>query len=343
MPISLNAEWSRQSAIILAWPHLQSDWHAILEDAERVYCDLARHITRFEKLLILYHDAEHQQHIHSLLDPQTLEYDRIIWAQAVSNDSWARDFGPITVTSDGHPLLLDFTFNGWGNKYPADLDNQITRHLYMCGVFNNVRLNSLDFILEGGAIDTDGRGTLLTTRRCLLAPTRNPQLDQAGIEAKLAEALGINHFLWLEHGELAGDDTDSHIDMLARFCNHSTIAFSHCDDPADQHFESLQAMFQELQQMQSQDGTPYDLVPLPIPQAKFDDHGQRLPASYANFLIINDAVLVPVYDDPADQIALERLQSCFPDLEIIAINCLPLIKQYGSLHCVTMQLPEGVL
>jgi agmatine deiminase len=343
MTITLNAEWSAQSGVILAWPHPQSDWRDNLDAAEQVYCELTRHITRFEKLLIIHRDTAHLDSIRKRLGRQSIDTRAIIWCQAPGNDSWARDFGPITVFDDGRPLLLDFTFNGWGNKYPSELDNRITRRLHDQGCLNDTPLRSLDFILEGGAIDCDGDGSLLTTTRCLLAPTRNPALDRAAIEAVVSETLGIDRVLWLEHGELSGDDTDSHVDMLARFCSHDTIAFSHCDDPEDIHFQPLQAMQRELERLRRKDGGPYRLVPLTLPQARFNDAGQRLPASYANFLIINGAVLVPIYDDPADNVALQRLKACFPQREIIAINCLALIQQYGSLHCVSMQLPGGVL
>jgi len=344
MTVTLKAEWSAQSGIILAWPHPDSDWRNNLDAAEQVYCELTRHITRFEKLLIIYQDTEHLSHIRQRLTRQSIPWQAIKWCQAASNDSWARDFGPITVFDNGQPILLDFTFNGWGNKYPAELDDRITRHLHDQGCLDDIPIHSMDFVLEGGAIDCDGDGSLLTTRHCLLAPSRNPSLDQDGIEAFLSATLGIDRILWLEHGELNGDDTDSHVDMLARFCSRDTITFSHCDDPGDYHYSPLQAMQRELEQLRRKDGSPYRLVPLTLPQAKYNDAGQRLPASYANFLIINGAVLVPIYADPAaDSLALQRLQSCFPGHEIIAINCLPLIQQYGSLHCVSMQLPEGVL
>jgi len=197
-------------------------------------------------------------------------------------------------------------------------------------------------VLEGGSIDSDGQGTLLTTTACLLAPTRNPSLDQAGIESSLAQYLGVQRVLWLRHGRLEGDDTDSHIDMLARFCDPVTLAYSCCDDEADEHFAPLQAMKKELASFRTLAGEPYRLVPLPLPQAIFNAQGRRLPASYANFLIINNAVLVPLYDDHADEIAITNLQRCFPDRQIVGINCLAIIQQYGSLHCLTMQLPQGI-
>ena len=198
-------------------------------------------------------------------------------------------------------------------------------------------------MLEGGAIDTDGFGSLLTTTRCLLESARNPEMDKVALETCFHEVLGIERILWIDHGMLLGDDTDGHVDMLARFCSPHDIAYLQCTDPGDAHYGELSSMEQQLRSFLAHDGTPYTLHPLPMPGAVYSDAGERLPASYANFLIINHAVLVPVYDDPADQQSLGVLQRCFPDREIIAINCLPLIQQYGSLHCATTQLPEGVL
>jgi agmatine deiminase len=209
--------------------------------------------------------------------------------------------------------------------------------------FGHTPMQTVDMVLEGGSIEVDGSGTLLTTTRCLLAPTRNPKLSKQQIEERLMGSLGINRILWLQHGYLAGDDTDSHIDTLARFCDRGTIAYVSCDDPQDGHYVELKAMEDELKTFRAADGQPYRLVPLPWPRAKLDEDGNRLPATYANFLIINDAVLVPTYDDPADAAALASLKTGFPDREIVPINCLPLIYQFGSLHCITMQLPEGAL
>ena len=198
-------------------------------------------------------------------------------------------------------------------------------------------------ILEGGSVESDGKGTLLTTRECLLSPNRNPHLDQAAIEQELARCLGADHFLWLAHGYLAGDDTDSHIDTLARLAPDDTILYVHCDDPEDEHFPALAAMEKELAAFRTKGGKPYRRLPLPWPKARFDGEGNRLPATYANFLIINHAVLVPTYRDPKDSEALAVVAEAFPGREVIGIDCLPLIFQHGSLHCITMQLPEGVL
>lgn len=341
---SLPPEWSAQSGVMISWPHGHSDWHAILEAVEPVYMTLARHITHHEKLLVICHDNNHAGHVTQRLQEAGADLTRVTIHIIPCNDTWTRDYGPITVLDHGCPRLLDFTFNGWGNKFPAPLDNQATRNLHRAGAFKTAGLSTIDLVLEGGSIEVDGHGTLLTTENCLLAPTRNPTLNKERIEQRLREYLGIERILWLRHGHLTGDDTDSHIDTLARFCDPHTIAYVACDDSTDEHYGNLKQMEQELLSLRDYRGEPYRLVALPWPQAKHDpDDGRRLAASYANFLIINDAVLVPTYDDDADRQALHRLQGCFPDREIIGVPCLPLIRQNGSLHCITMQLPAGVL
>lgn len=347
MPVDANvilpAEWSRQSGVMLTWPHSKTDWQPYLNQVESVFVDIAEQITLRQQLIICAVDTAHQQHIQQQLSHSETNVENIHFYHVNSNDSWVRDHGPITILSDGKPSLLDFTFNAWGNKFQAQLDNQITRKLYDQGAFGNCKIESIDLILEGGAIESDGHGTLLTTSACLLSANRNPHLSKQQVEKKLCELFGLTRILWLDHGYLSGDDTDSHIDTLARFCSERCIIYVACDDPQDEHYHELRAMEQQLQAMRTQDDMAYQLIPLPWPNEKRNDDGDRLPASYANFLIINDAVLVPTYDDPHDSIAIERVQQGFPDHQIIGIPCLPLIQQSGSLHCVTMQLPEGLL
>ena len=340
---TLPAEWAPQSGVMLTWPHSQGDWAANLDAVERVYLELAQAISPRELLLVVCHDLDHQQHVQQLFNTAGITPSQIRFALQASNDSWARDHGPITVAENNQLRLLDFRFNGWGGKYPHDLDNRITAGLHATGIFGATPLETLELVLEGGSIDSDGDGTLLTTRACLGHPGRNPQLSMLEVEQQLKALLGVERILWLEHGELAGDDTDSHIDMLARFCDPRTIAHSTCTDPGDVHFVELSAMQKELAAMRRLDGEAYELVALPIPQAIHNQEGQRLPASYANFLIINGAVLVPQYDDAADAVALARLTACFPTREVMGVNCRAVIEQFGSLHCLTMQLPEGVL
>ena len=339
----LPPEWAPQSGVMLTWPHRHGDWAPRLARVEPVFVAIAREIARRERVLIVCYDTAHRAHIERLLRDGSVDLSRVVLPIAPSNDTWARDHGPITVMCRDEPLLLDFGFNGWGGKYGAALDDAITRRLYDAGTFGDTPLQTVQMILEGGSIEVDGCGTLLTTRRCLLAPTRNPTLDAAALERELKQLLGLNRILWLDHGYLAGDDTDSHIDTLARYCDAHTIAYVACDDAHDAHYAELKAMEAELQNLRAADGNPYRLVALPWPRAAYDADGKRLPATYANFLIINGAVLVPTYEDPADTIALARLRECFPDREVIGVNCRPVIEQYGSLHCLTMQLPAGVL
>lgn len=339
----LPAEWEPQSGVMLTWPHAHSDWGPILERVEPVFIQLAVAISRREKVLLVCHDAELRRHILARLTAAGAESAHLCTAIVPSNDSWARDHGPITVLQDDRPLLLDFTFNGWGGKYPAELDNRITGELVRQGIFGDTPCETIDLVLEGGSVDSDGRGGLLTTRHCLLSPNRNPALSRTGIEQNLRRHLGSEHYLWLSHGNLLGDDTDSHIDTLARFCDAQTIAYVACEDPGNPHYPELQAMQRELAALRTADRAAYRLIPLPLPAAQYNERGEHLPATYANFLIIDGAVLVPVYGVAEDVVALARLAEVFPAREIVAIDARPLIEQFGSLHCVTMQLPAGVL
>lgn len=336
----LPAEWEEQDGILLAWPHEESDWHPYLEVVEPVYIDLARKISRFEKVLVVAFDGER---VREQLRESGVQMERISIVELPTNDTWSRDFGPITVFEDDRPLLLDFGFNGWGLKFASNLDNRITRRLHEVGVFGELPCLVQGLILEGGSIESDGEGTLLTTTECLLDANRNPHLCRADIERELRERLGAERILWLESGYLAGDDTDSHIDTLARLCPGDTILHVVCDDEHDEHFAPLRQMAEELKAFRTRAGAPYRLIPLPWPAPRFDEEGQRLPATYANFLVINGAVLVPTYRDENDAAALVAVGQAFPDRAIIGIDCLPLILQHGSLHCVTMQLPRGVL
>lgn len=339
----LPAEWAQQSAVMLTWPHMHSDWLPWLPIVTPVFVDIAYHISQKQLVLISCWDERHQAEIQMQLSERGVALTQVRFYQVNSNDTWARDHGPITVLQNGQPKLLDFVFNGWGKKFEAELDTQISGKLAALGAFGTLAVQTVDLVLEGGSIESDGQGTLLSTQQCLLTPTRNPQLDLAALEHTLSELLGVDRFLWLTEGHLAGDDTDSHIDTLARLCDTDTIAYVSCEDESDEHYAPLKAMEAELQSFRTRDGAPYKLVALPIPAPIIDEDGVRLPATHANFLIINGAVLVPTYNDPTDAIALARLQQCFPEREIIAIDCRPLIYQYGSLHCVTMQLPAGVI
>ena len=310
----LPAEWEPQSGVQLTWPHAKTDWAPMLSEVTKTYEEMAREIRLREPLLIV---------------------------GPPSDDTWARDHGFISLTPN---LLLDFCFNGWGEKFPAQQDNAINRRLYEDGSVKGEYVNHLDFVLEGGSIESDGKGTIFTTSCCLLAPHRNLPLTKEQIEERLKEYLYADRVLWIDHGQLTGDDTDGHIDTLVRIAPDDTLLYVGCDDPQDEQYEGLRLMEEQLKTFRTIDGKPYTLKKLPMPRPIYDEDGQRLPATYANFLIINGAVLCPTYAQPdLDAEALRIIGEAFPDREIVGIDCRSLIKQHGSLHCCTMQFPIGVL
>ena len=335
--IVLPPEWAPQTAVMVTWPHENSDWAQDIKAIEHVYLDVARQITRHEHLLIVCRDTAHARGVKQRLAAKGVAPTTVYLACAFTNDTWTRDYGPISVYIDDSPTLLNFRFNGWGSRYKADLDDALNHTLSVHGIFADTPMVGVELILEGGSIDTDGQGTLLTTHSCLRNPNRNPHLAPEEIDRTLMEKLGINRILWLTEGVIIGDDTDGHVDNLARFCDAHTIAYSSCGRRNDAQFEMLKGVESVLRHFRTRKGNPYRLVPLPLPSALYNSKNQRLPANYVNFLIINNAVLVPQYSDPADAIALHRLNKLFPDRQLIGIDCRPLIKQYGSLHCMTMQ------
>ncbi len=333
----LPAEWEPQSAVIIAWPHQGGDF-VNLFGIEQCYRLIATTISRFQALVIICKNLEHRNHIAALLS----EGRNIHYIESEYNDVWVRDTVFIATEENGHPLLFNFQFNGWGNKYPHDADNALNKHLFQHRFFERLPRINVDFVLEGGSLESDGKGTLLTTEECLLNPNRNPGFNQQAIADILQTHFNAKRILWLNPTSLVGDDTDAHIDTLARFCSEKIIAFSASNDPDDVHYASLNNMKSQLQTFKSACGDAYQLVELPLPGAIYNDQGQRLPANYANFLIINKAVLVPVYDDPMDKLAIARLNQCFPAHQIISVPCRPLIEQYGSLHCMSMHIPATV-
>ena len=303
----MQAEWERQSAVQLTWPHEHTDWAPILPEITAVYEQMAQEIRKRETLIVV-DDIPH-------------------------NDTWARDHGFITVEENGTNVLLDFCFNGWGEKFEAELDNQINRHLYDKGIVKGIYEDHLDFVLEGGSIESDGKGTVFTTTCCLMAPHRNQPFTQADIEVRLKEYLGAERIVWLNHGSLIGDDTDGHIDTLVRICPDDTILYT----GGDSDHPDLDLMEEELKALRTLDGKPYRLLKLPLPRPIYDDD-YRLPATYANYLVINGAVMVPTYhQQDLDAEAMRMISEAYPDREIIGIDCCAVIKQHGSLHCCTMQ------
>ena len=335
----LPAEWFPQSAVQLTWPHAGTDWAPILKEVIPCFVSIAQEIMKREKLVVVCPDASEVKEQLGAFDEE-----RVRFVELPTNDTWARDHGGISVFDPLGPMVYDFVFNGWGMKFAANKDNLITRNLYQSGVFaEEIQLvNMSPFVLEGGSIESDGRGTLMATAECLLSVNRNEYLQREEIEHYLKDIFGVKRILWIENGYLAGDDTDSHVDTLARFCSEDTIAYVKCEDESDEHYDELRAMEEEIKAFRQENGEPYRLVPLPMADEVVWE-GERLPATYANFLIINGAVLLPFYNSPKDEEARKALQAVFLDREVIGINCLPLIKQHGSLHCVTMQYPEGYI
>lgn len=335
------AEWESQSAILIAWPHADTDWADRLGDVEDSYIALVAAITRFQPVVIIVADDDLEAYADARLRSNRIDTDRVRFVTAQYDDTWLRDSGPITLKrAEGGFRLLDFRFTGWGGKFDASLDDQLVGVLHAAGLFNNAELQSIPFALEGGGIETDGAGTLMTTWQCL--HERHPDRSRESLSADLANWLAQDRVLWLDHGYLEGDDTDAHIDTLARFASTDSIVYQACDDAGDSHYAELQAMGAELAALRTTDGQPYRLFPLPWAQPVIDE-GRRLAASYANYLILNGAVLMPAYGDAADEAARAVLAQAYPDREIVPVPCRSLIWQNGSLHCITMQLPAGLL
>ena len=340
MSLRFPAEWEPQDAVLIAWPHAGTDWAERLAEVETTYVALGVAITRFQRLVIVVADAALEAHARAQLASAGADLGRVRFVQAAYDDTWLRDSGPITLRDGAGFRLLDFRFTGWGGKYGASQDDALISQLVAAGVFKDAKHQRIDFALEGGGIETDGDGTLLTTWQCL--HERHPGLTRQEISWQLENALQQHRVLWLDHGALEGDDTDAHIDTLARFAARDAITYQDCDDPADSHYAGLKAMGAELAALRTADNKPYRLYPLPWARPIIDE-GRRLAASYANFLIINGAVLMPAYGDRMDAAAAVMLGNAFPNHAIVPVPCRPLIWQNGSLHCITMQLPAGLL
>ena len=325
----LPAEWEPQSMVQLTWPHAKTDWAPMLDEITATYEEMAREISKREPLLIVA-----PKNVGSTVNYQLSTIN--------SNDTWARDHGFITLVDDqGGARLLDFCFNGWGEKFEAALDNAINRRIYDEGKVKGEYVDCLDFVLEGGSIESDGKGTIFTTSCCLLAPHRNQPMTKAEIETRLKRDLCAERVLWIDYGHLVGDDTDGHIDTLVRIAPNDTLLYIGCDDETDEHYADLKQMEEQLKTFRTMEGKPYRLVKLPLPRPIYDEDGERLPATHANFLVVNGAVLVPTYNQPdLDAEAMRLIGEAFEGREIVGIDCRSIIKQHGSLHCCTMQYPK---
>ncbi len=330
MNIRLPAEWEKQDAILMSFPHKNSDWNDNLQSALSVFVRVASSIATYQKLILICDNIEETKKLFCYIH-------NIYFIKLDTNDTWIRDYGFISIYHDGVRELLDFEFNAWGSKFAYNLDNKINEKLLKHQEIGCWSSKKIDFVLEGGSIESDGQGTLLSTSKCLLNPNRNPSFSKDDIENKLKKIFGLKRVLWLNHGELIGDDTDAHIDTLARFVNEDTIVYVSCENSDYEHYEELKKMKEELESFRTLDDKAYHLIPLPLPSAKYKDN-QRLPATYANFLITNRTILLPIYDDPLDKKMVKLFKKIFPSREIIPINSLRLIEEGGSIHCSTMHL-----
>ena len=338
--VRFPAEWEPQAAILIAWPNADTDWADRLAEVEDTYIALVAAITRFQHVLICVADDDVETYADIRLRSNRVDMARVRFVTVPYDDTWLRDSGPITLRDGADFRLLDFRFTAWGGKFEAGQDDLIVEALDAQGVFQSAARRRIDFALEGGGIETDGNGTLLTTWQCL--HERHPDASREELTTRLCDWLRQDRVLWLEHGALEGDDTDAHIDTLARFAPDDAIVFQACDDETDSHYADLEAMADEIAALRTKDGQPYRLFPLPWAQPILDN-GRRLAASYANYLIINGAVLMPAYGDAMDEAATAVLAQAYPGREIVQVPCRPLIWQNGSLHCITMQLPEGLV
>jgi agmatine/peptidylarginine deiminase len=338
--LRLPAEWEPQAGVVIAWPHAGTDWAARLPRIEKAYVGLAAAIARFEPLLVCVADAALRSHVSALLGAAGVDAARLRFVEVGYDDTWLRDSGPLTLLGTDGFQLLDFRFTGWGGKFEGSRDDALVASLIQRGVFVPSAHRRIDWALEGGAIESDGKGTLLTTWQCL--HQRHPDATREQVESLLCDAFGARRVLWLDSGYLQGDDTDAHIDTLARFAPDDAIVFQACDDPADPHHDELLRMRTEIEALRTVGGQPYRLHPLPWPHPVIDE-GRRLASSYANYLVVNGAVLMPAYGDPADARASAVIAQAHPAREVVPVDARELIWQNGSVHCLTMQLPDGLL
>lgn len=318
-------EWSEQEYLMLSLPHEKSDWKPYLGEIIQAYKEFVKATSEFQKVLLIAPNKSDFAPFENMTNVEFFICD--------TNDTWIRDFGAIDILEDDHLKALDFTFNAWGNKFQSELDNEVNSKLFK-EKFNE-KLTKIDFILEGGSIDFNGEGVMLTSSNCLLNENRNSHLDKSQIEARLKEIFGLKQIIWLENGFIKGDDTDHHIDTLARFIDKNTIAYSICEDEEDEHYIPLQKMKKELE------ATGFDLVELPLPKPLYYE-GRRLGATYANFVFVNDALIMPFYKDENDEIIKQRLAKALPKRKIIGVDARVFLRQNGSLHCSCQNRFKGL-
>jgi agmatine deiminase len=327
----MPAEWQPHASTWMAWPHDDEQWIGMLEPVRREFTVLVDTIARFEPVDLLVADDESEGDARARLSGSSIRFHRV-----PHQDLWLRDSGPIFVAQHGELLLVDWEFNGWGGKYPADLDNQIPKHI-AC-ILGSGEPYRPGIIMEGGSLEVNGRGMAITTAQCLLAPTRNPTMGQRSIESALEHYLGITELVWLDRG-LEGDHTDGHIDTITRFVHEDTIVTSTCADVCDPNHETLAENLDRLRSLAARHR--FRLVEVPIPTGRVEFEGERLPLTYANFYIANGGVVVPTYGVAEDDRALDILRPLFPNRDVVAAPARALITGGGAFHCVTQQQPVG--
>lgn len=318
-------EWNEQEYLMLSLPHEKSDWKPYLGEIVQAYKEFVRAASEFQKVLLIAPSKSDFVSFENMANVEFFICD--------TNDTWIRDFGAIDILEDNRLKALDFTFNAWGNKFQSELDNEVNSKLFK-EKFKE-KLTKIDFILEGGSIDFNGEGVMLTSSNCLLNENRNSHLDKNQIEAKLKEIFGLKQIIWLENGFIKGDDTDHHIDTLARFIDKNTIAYSVCEDEEDEHYIPLQKMKKELE------ATGFNLIELPLPKPLYYE-GRRLGATYANFVFVNDALIIPFYKDKNDEIIRQRLAKALPERKIVGVDARVFLRQNGSLHCSCQNRFKGL-
>lgn len=337
MTYRMPAEWEPHAGTWLAWPHNRKHWPGKFDPIPKMYVQFIKALTRSERVFLCVQDIEMEREVRTLLEQGNVALRQVDFFQILTNASWSRDHGPMFVQSPDGLTIVDWGYNGNGKKWgPTNLDDAVPEKI--AGLLG-LPIISPQMILEGGSIEVNGRGTLLTTESCLLNKNRNPQLNREQIEGYLREHLGATNILWLKEG-IAGDDTDGHIDDLARFVNPTTVVCPLTNDPTDADYAILQQNYRDLQKMRDQDGKPLTIVPLPTPSPVIHKR-ERLPASYANFYIANTVVLVPTFGCPQDAEALATLQQFFPNRRVVGIDCIDLVWGLGTIHCSTMQQPKA--
>jgi agmatine deiminase len=335
----MPAEWEPHRGTWLSWPHKQASWPGRFAPVPGIFATMVRSLADREEVHVNVAGPAMEASVRSLLADAGADAGNVFFHHIPTNDAWCRDHGPSFVqrTRGGRreQAIVDWGFNAWGDKYPPyDLDDVVPTRI---GAELGLPVFEPGIVMEGGSIDVNGRGTLLTTEACLLNPNRNPQLDRSAIEQCLRDCLGVSKILWLGDG-IEGDDTDGHVDDLTRFVHESTVVTVVESDPSDRNYEPLQENLERLRRMSDQNGRPLRVVPLPMPRPLYHE-GQRLPASYANFYIANGLVLVPTYDPPRDEEALATLRDVFPGREVVGIDCTDLVWGLGAFHCITQQWP----